>query len=253
MYKLLVVEDEHLIRCYLTGALDYQELNIEVVGDAENGQEGAKKIKKLHPDIVLTDISMPVMDAFTMFEATKEQEYQKVILSGYNDFANDKRAIRSGARDFLVKPIDLAELRNCMVDVVTQIQEQRGQVREADNLPIDLLKDVRYSRDHVVTKVLEWISQHYACKFTIAEMASELGYSESYIYKKIKDHLGITLNDYLNCYRIRMAINHLIEDPGMLVYEAADLTGFSDYKYFNQVFKKYFGMTVTDFKDKVLQ
>ncbi len=45
MYKLLVVEDEHLIRCYLTGALDYQELNIEVVGDAENGQEGAKKIK----------------------------------------------------------------------------------------------------------------------------------------------------------------------------------------------------------------
>lgn len=98
MYKLLVVEDEHLIRRYLTGALDYQELNIEVVGDAENGQEGAEKIKKLHPDIVLTDISMPVMDAFAMFEATKEQKYQKVILSGYNDFANAKRAIRSGAR-----------------------------------------------------------------------------------------------------------------------------------------------------------
>ena len=50
-----------------------------------------------------------------------------------------------------------------------------------------------------------------------------------------------------------MAINQLIEDPSMLIYEAADASGFSDYKYFNQVFKKYLGMTTTDFKAKVLQ
>lgn len=91
MYKLLIVEDEHLIRRYLTGALDYQELNITVVGDAENGQEGTAMIQDLQPDIVLTDISMPIMDAFQMFEATKAQDYQKVILSGYNDFTNAKR------------------------------------------------------------------------------------------------------------------------------------------------------------------
>ena len=253
MYKLLIVEDEHLIRRYLTDALDYQELNITVVGDAENGQEGTAMIQDLQPDIVLTDISMPIMDAFQMFEATKAQDYQKVILSGYNDFANAKKAIRSGARDFLVKPIDLEELRNCMVDVTTQIQLQRGQLADTDGIAIDLLKDVRYSRDHVVTQVLTWISEHYACKFTIAEMASDLGYSESYIYKKIKDHLGVTLNDYLNRYRIRMAINQLIEDPSILIYETADASGFSDYKYFNQVFKKYLGMTTTDFKAKVLQ
>ncbi|RND76687.1 putative response regulatory protein [Lacticaseibacillus paracasei] len=82
MYKLLIVEDEHLIRRYLTDALDYQELNIMVVGDAENGQEGTAMIQDLQPDIVLTDISMPIMDAFQMFEATKAQDYQKVILSG---------------------------------------------------------------------------------------------------------------------------------------------------------------------------
>lgn len=152
MYKLLIVEDEHLIRRYLTDALDYQELNITVVGDAENGQEGTAMIQDLQPDIVLTDISMPIMDAFQMFEATKAQDYQKVILSGYNDFANAKKAIRSGARDFLVKPIDLEELRNCMVDVTTQIQLQRGQLADTDGIAIDLLKDVRYSRDHVVTQ-----------------------------------------------------------------------------------------------------
>ena len=181
MYKLLIVEDEHLIRRYLTDALDYQELNITVVGDAENGQEGTAMIQDLQPDIVLTDISMPIMDAFQMFEATKAQDYQKVILSGYNDFTNAKKAIRSGARDFLVKPIDLEELRNCMVDVTTQIQLQRGQLADTDGIAIDLLKDVRYSRDHVVTQVLTWISEHYACKFTIAEMASDLG-SVSYTH-----------------------------------------------------------------------
>ncbi|HGP8106435.1 TPA: hypothetical protein ACLWZ5_000124 [Streptococcus pneumoniae] len=85
MFKLIIVEDEHLIRKWLEIAVDYSALGIQVVGTASHGQEGMKLI------FVLTDITMPIMDAFMMFKATRTLSYEKVILSGYNDFQNAKK------------------------------------------------------------------------------------------------------------------------------------------------------------------
>ena len=71
MFKLIIVEDEHLIRKWLEIAVDYSALGIQVVGAASHGQEGMKLIQEKEPHIVLTDITMPIMDAFMMFEATR--------------------------------------------------------------------------------------------------------------------------------------------------------------------------------------
>lgn len=252
MVTIVVAEDEHLIRKWLLEALDYQELNIKIVGVAKNGEEAISVIKEKKPDIVLTDINMPKKNAFEMFEATKDINYRKIILSGYNEFDNAKRAMQFGVIDFLVKPIDLVELRTCLVKVSYSLQKENRTADFVQMDQFDVLKDVRYSRDQVVTQILSWIKEHYAEKFTIAELAHQLNYSESYIYQKVKKHLEITLNEYLNRYRIKMAVNHLIQDPGLLIYEVAELVGFNDYKYFNQVFKKFIGMSVTDFKEKIL-
>ncbi|MBM9833727.1 response regulator, partial [Enterococcus faecalis] len=64
MYKLLIIEDEHLIRRWLAYAIDYSDIGLKVVGAAENGQEGADMIRNYLPDIVISDINMPIMDAF---------------------------------------------------------------------------------------------------------------------------------------------------------------------------------------------
>lgn len=252
MIKLLIAEDEHLIRKWLSSALDYQELNITVVGLTDNGLEAVHLIEQHEPNIVMTDINMPGMNAFDVFEATKHITYKKIILSGYNEFENAKKALQYSVVDFLVKPIDLVELRKCLVSLTYTIQKEQ---KPDDFLTLehfDILGQVRYSRDQVVTQVLEWIKYHYSEKFTIADLAHELNYSESYIYQKIKKHLEMTLNEYLNRYRIKMAVNYLIQQPHLLNYEVANLVGFADYKYFNQVFKKFMGLTVTEFKEKIL-
>ncbi len=251
MYKLLIVEDEHFIRRYLTNALDYQELNITSIVSAENGLEGVAKITEFQPDIVLTDITMPVMDAFEMFEKTSQYTYQKIILSGYNDFLNAKAAIHYGVREFLVKPIDLVELRSCFVQVLNEIQQNTYRIDTDLAENSDLLKDVRYSRDEIVSQIIGYIRIHFNERFTAKELSERIGISESNLYKKMKNHLGITFNDYVNRYRLKMAINYLISDPNLRIYEVADCVGFADYKYFNQVFKKYLGMTVTEFKEKI--
>ena len=127
MFNLIIVEDEHLIRKWLEIAVDYSALGIQVVGTASHGQEGMELIQKLKPHIVLTDITMPIMDAFMMFEATKSLSYEKVILSGYDDFQNAKKAMQFGAVDFLSKPINVTELTECLEKITLRLQMNQHQ------------------------------------------------------------------------------------------------------------------------------
>lgn len=247
MYKLLIVEDEHLIRKWLHYTLDYQALNLVVVGEAKDGIEGVELIRSKRPDIVLTDINMPAMNAFEMFEATSDQAYAKIILSGYSDFANAKQAIKYGVVDFISKPIAKEELFACLQTVVAQLIQNRQASLQGIGLHLALTKG---QLPRPVLDMLEWIQTHYQTKFTVTDMARDLGYSESYLYKMMKDHFEITINDYLNQYRIKMAIQKLSANPTIMVYQLAEEVGFSDYKYFNRVFKKMVGLTVTEFKDR---
>lgn len=125
MYRLLIVEDEHLIRKWLRYAIDYQSLNILVVGEAKDGKEGAQLIQEEQPDIVLSDINMPIMTAFDMFEATKGQSYAKIILSGYADFPNAQSAIHYGVLEFLTKPLEKQALIDCLKTIMARIEEHK--------------------------------------------------------------------------------------------------------------------------------
>lgn len=252
MYKLLIVEDEHLIRKWLMYGLDYEKIGIVMVGEASNGEEGAEKIRKFKPDIVLTDINMPVKDAFAMFEATLDIPYKKVILSGYNDFPNAKRAIQYGVKDFIAKPLDEKELEESLIHLVGELTQEKNHYSiKVNEEQYAFFSEIRQSSDEVVKEILTWVQGNYQRHFVMADVAYELGYSESYLYKKIKDHLGITLNEYVTRYRLKMSITTLLENPELRVYEVADEVGFSDYKYFNKLFKKYMGMTVSEFKNQI--
>lgn len=252
MYKLMIVEDEHLIRKWLMYGMDYGELQLVVVGEASNGEEGRKKIKDLQPDIVITDINMPIKNAFDMFKETKNIQYKKIILSGYNDFPNAKQAIHYGVKEFIVKPLDEEELKKSLLRLTRELDLEKSQ--QSNKLNIDdypFLTEIKSSTDLVVQEIIQWIKDNYQKHFIISELARHLGYSESYIYKKIKTHLGITLNEYITRYRIKMAIFHIMEEPQLKIYEIAPDVGFSDYKYFNKVFKKYLGMTISEFKNQL--
>ncbi|MBU5236349.1 response regulator, partial [Vibrio cholerae] len=80
-------------------------------GEASDGEEGIELINELKPDIVITDINMPRKNAFQMLEETKYLIFSKIIVSGYNDFPNAKKAISYDAVEFIVKPINESELK----------------------------------------------------------------------------------------------------------------------------------------------
>lgn len=258
MRRLVIVEDEYLIRLWISRAVDYRRLGFEVVYLAENGQDGAEAIRHFHPDVVLTDICMPVMDAFEMFEATREYAYEKIILSGFSDFEHAKKALHYGVKEFISKPIQVDELIASLVDTLAQPSPvDQAVVKGAKaSLPQSVAEGLpklpRLDKNREVSSmVLDWIHENYSRRATIGHMSEELGYSESYIYKCVKEDLGLTVNEYLNRYRIRQAVDLLSLDPEMKVYELAEAVGFSDENYFNKVFKRYLQVSVSTFKKAI--
>ena len=116
MLKVLVVEDEELIRTGIVLGTDWAQMNCEVVGQAANGQEGLEKARALKPDLIITDIKMPHMDGIEMVRRLREagNEAKVIILTAYDSFPYAQSALRLGAVDYLLKPFHDGELEEAV-------------------------------------------------------------------------------------------------------------------------------------------
>jgi len=149
MHKVLLVDDEVFARTGLRGLIPWNQLGFEIVAEAENGEEALQKIREAQPDLVVTDIRMPVLDGLQLIRAVKEQEIASprfIIISGYNDFKYAQQAVRFGVEDFILKPIDEAELADTLKRVAESLK--RDQLLEAGHpaLHLSLLESLLTGR-----------------------------------------------------------------------------------------------------------
>jgi two-component system, response regulator YesN len=137
--KILIVDDEIMIRVGLKSAVPWEENGFQIVGDASNGEEALKIFKDKLPDIVLTDIKMPVMDGLQLIEKIREidKSVKIIILSCHNEFEFVKKALRLGAEDYLLK----AEFNEKeLLDKIIKLRNDLLQTQEEKRL----IRDVRY-------------------------------------------------------------------------------------------------------------
>ncbi|MFD0671278.1 response regulator [Cohnella sp. GCM10027633] len=117
MRKVLLVDDEIFARKGLLALIPWSELGYEVAGEADDGEEAMKQIEALRPDVVVTDIRMPVMDGLKLIGAVREaggRTPKFIIISGYSDFKYAQQAVRYGVQDFILKPIDEEEMSQAL-------------------------------------------------------------------------------------------------------------------------------------------
>ncbi|MGL6146255.1 MAG: response regulator, partial [Macrococcoides caseolyticum] len=130
MYKVLIVDDERMIREGLKSSIDWQKLMFSDVYLAKDGIEGQDMILQYEPDLVITDIKMPRMNGIEMMEATRQIDYEKLILSSYDDFEYAKAAIQFKVVDYLLKPIDEDELNTLLQTIVRTFKATKRTVPE---------------------------------------------------------------------------------------------------------------------------
>lgn len=127
MYKILIADDELIIRQGLRYILDWQELGYEIVGEAANGSDALQNILTQKPDLVLLDIRMPQMLGIDVVRCAREQGYRGkfIILSGFTDFEYAQAAIRYGVDYYLTKPIDEDELLSTVQDITEDLSREK--------------------------------------------------------------------------------------------------------------------------------
>lgn len=145
MYNVWIVDDEPLILEGLASLVDWPSLGLELAGKAENGLDALEQIEagRARVDILITDISMPEMDGLVLLKKLKQRnpELKGIILSGYNEFDYIKEGMRIGIENYLLKPVNLEELKQTLVHVIENLDRSRTPGPGLSQDQIELLKD----------------------------------------------------------------------------------------------------------------
>lgn len=128
MYKVLIVDDERLVREDVKNIILEEDLPLELAGEAKNGQEALKLIEEKHPDIVITDIRMPLMDGIELIKSTRQSygDIKFIIISGHAEFEYAREALSLGAMDYILKPIGNSDITRTVMRVCKEIDKVKG-------------------------------------------------------------------------------------------------------------------------------
>lgn len=253
MIKVVIVEDEEFIRRGMVLATPWERFDCEVIGEASNGAEGLEIINRLKPDLVITDVRMPVMDGIDMItELAEQMQAEYIIVSGYEDFKYAQQAIKLGVKDYLLKPIDDEEFYDTLCKLVKAIKKKKQSNNfeyHAEMIDSKILSfNERYDgKEKYIIQAIHYIKLNYHKEISIKDAADDLYISESYLSRLFKLHTNYTFVEYLTCYRLKIALA-LLKDYKIKVYEVSEKVGYKDSKYFSVIFKKYVGVSPMEFK-----
>lgn len=159
MYKVVVVEDEKLVRQGIILSTNWSAIDCMVVGEAENGEEGISVIQKCTPDIVVTDICMPVMTGIEMVEKLREDGSVPfvIFLTAYDDFSYAQQAIRLDVCDYILKPFKDGELENSILKLIEKNKKEVKAGTETDSV----LQLKKGDKSKYLAEALSYIDEHY--------------------------------------------------------------------------------------------
>lgn len=228
MRQAIIADDEELSIELIKYLIKRYDLPINIIDQASAGDEALKMIKELKPDIVFLDIRMPVLSGLEVMERAKAMQDNAVdyiIITAYSYFEYAQTALRLGAKDILLKPIEPEQFVDTMERVL----------------------GYRYSDNQLFNSILEYINNNYHGEIELKECAEKCHTSPSYIARMFKKHYDVSFITYVNNIRIKKA-QELLRDSELSIKEVAYKVGYNNLNYFYRVFKKNVGVTPNVFK-----
>lgn len=249
---LLLVEDNHDVAAYIRSCLqaDYQVIQ------ADNGQAGIDLALESIPDLILSDVMMPLKDGFALCDTLKNDErtsHIPIVLLTARAAVSDRIAgLRRGADAYLVKPFEQEELLvtlNNLLQIRKQLQLHFNQVAlgtvQAKAVPAGADESLEKQFLYKLRTTLE--TQLGNASFSIDDICQMMGMSRSPLNQKLTSLTGMSLSRYLRSLRLHKA-QRLLSSSAMNVSEVAYAVGFEDPKYFSRLFSEEFGTSPASFR-----
>ncbi|WP_160724976.1 response regulator transcription factor [Bacillus sp. USDA818B3_A] len=246
MFTILLVDDEKWVRTALRHTIIKTGLNFKVIGECSNGLEALDFLKEQAVDLIMTDVRMSVMDGLSFVKTHSNGAHQSdcIMISGYDDFKYVQHGLRSGIYDYLLKPVELEELKECLENWVNHRRKKNDRssnslVKEADPLELS-----------TVERVINYVKSKVPGEVTLTEAANYVNLNPSYLSKLFKDKTEQNFVDFVLEIRMNEA-RHLLVSTSLRVSEIADRLGYSDITYFSNMFKRKNGVTPSEYRKGV--
>lgn len=241
MQKIFIADDEMWIIMGLKKLIQKSGKPFSIIGEANNGVTALEELERKMPDVLFTDIRMPGLNGLELLEKLNEKGYKLkvVFITGYADFEYAQTALRLGAFDYLVKPIDQDKLE----EVLDRLMEEDGGTGD-----MSMEADVNPT---TIQRIIQEIKQNYANDITLTDLARKYGISTSHLSGLIKEELRMSFSEYIAARRVQKA-KELLADEKLSIEEIAEQVGYCDYFYFTKVFKKNAGISPSKYRKNLL-
>jgi len=251
---LLIVEDNDDMRAYIKSYL----VNSYQILEATNGSAGASMAIEKLPDLIVSDLMMPIMDGNEMTNQLKNDERTShipiILLTAKSSTESKLEGLETGADDFLTKPFDATELLIRIKNLIEQRQNLRRILSQhlGDKTQTHLIKEISGKAmgkldEQFLEKVKTLIDEHMASPdFSVEMLAKEMSLSRVQLHRKLKSLTDNSASDLIRNIRLQKAAE-LLKEGELNVTQVSYEVGISSLSYFTKAFKEQYGVTPSDF------
>ena len=247
--RVMIVDDHSVVRQGLTMFLTLDE-GIEIVGEAENGEEALALARDLQPDVVLMDLLMPKMDGIEMCAKVKSEMITShipvILLTARTSMVFKVDGLETGADDYITKPFNM----HLLALRVRNLIESRKKLREKFGRSFDLnptAENLNTLDKEFLERIRAEVESHLEDEhFSVDQLAATLCMSRMHLYRKLKALSGQSPNKVIRSIRLKKAAQLLLSGQ-YNVSEVTYMVGYNDLKSFREQFKKEFGVSPSDY------
>lgn len=251
--RIVIADDEQVILDGISTIIKrIEQYHIDIY-KTSNGEEALGRLKEVRPHLAIIDINMPKMNGLEVIEnATKWNLCKRcIILTGYDQFEYVQKALRYGAKDYLLKPVKKDYLIDLIEEVAIEINEPRIHDIKKELENIEFLKlDIQLDNvPQEIKDIVKYINNNYSNDISLSYIADILGKHPNYISSLFKKYVGVTFSYYLQFIRLRKAAYMLTNNSEMSIKDISFKIGYQNPREFFKIFKKRMNMTPSQFRE----
>lgn len=248
--RILIVEDNDEIRGFIKSIFirDY------IVLEAKNGEEGLDIAQEEIPDLVISDVMMPIMDGIKFCKMLKSNiktsHIPVILLTARTSLIFKVDGYESGADDYVTKPFESNLLRIRVENLIKQREKLRKLYGGSNTAEIEpSLISFTSADEKFINEALASVEKNIAnSEYNVQDLGKDVGMSRMQLYRKLKSMLGQSANEFIRTIRLKRAAQ-LLEAKEFTVAEVTYMCGFTDLQYFRKCFRKQFGVNPSEYQN----
>ncbi len=244
-----IVDDKRLIRESLARTVNWEQCGFHVIGTAGDGLEAEEEIRRLRPDLIVTDIRMPGGDGLSLAEHIRDflPQSRVIIITGHEEFEYAQRSLRAGAVDIILKPIrneDLERAASKAADEIRRALEHSDALRED---PGELSEEA--ASNALVRSIIIYVEENLSGDLRLSTLAALYRVTSSHLSRTFKRETGTNYLEYVTGKRVALA-REMLADPSWRVSEISSRCGFPNPARLTHAFKEATGLTPSEYRSR---